>query len=105
MDAEKDDCMQNSYAVFLYHFRYRVGNFRQKNNSAEDGIDGINKWLFPTEFQLFCGTENLGIPFRTLPRKRKQLGIPFRGPKIEINSHNSVPNHSAEEITTQNSVP
>jgi hypothetical protein len=70
---------------------FRVGNFREKNNSTEDGIDGINKWLFPTEFQLFCGTENLGIPFRTLLRKRKQLGIPFRGPKIEINSHNSVP--------------
>jgi hypothetical protein len=50
------------------------------------------KWLFLTEFQLFRGTENLWIPFRTLPGKRKQLGIPFRETKIEANSHNSVPN-------------
>ncbi len=27
--------------------------------------------------------------FRTIPWKRKQLGIPFRGTKIEINSRNS----------------
>jgi hypothetical protein len=46
---------------------------------------------------LFFETENLGIPFRTLPRRRKQLGIPFRGTKIEANSHNFVPNLSAEE--------
>jgi hypothetical protein len=35
---------------------------------------------------MFRGTETLGIPFRTLPRKRKQLGIPFRGTKIEAYS-------------------
>ncbi len=42
------------------------------------------------EFRLFRGTENLGIP--------------FPGTKIEVNSHNSVPNSSSEENTTQNSV-
>jgi hypothetical protein len=51
-----------------------------------------------------CFTEQntLGILFRTLPPKRKQLGIPFCGTKIEANSRNSVPNHFAEEKTTQN---
>jgi hypothetical protein len=79
-----------------------------------------------------CSEEQkiLGIPFRTLPRKRKQLripfcgtkveansrdsllkpsaeekqlGMPFRGTKIEANSRNSVLTHSTEEETTQNS--
>jgi hypothetical protein len=31
-----------------------------------------------------------------------QLGIPFRGTKIEANSRNSVPNHSVEEKPTRN---
>jgi hypothetical protein len=44
----------------------------------------------------------LGIPFRTVPRKRKQLGIPFRARKNKINSQNAVPNHSVEEKPTQN---
>ncbi len=64
-----------------------------------------NKWLFPTEFRLFRGTEILGIPFGTLPRKRKQLGILSRRPKIEANSRNSLPNPSAEEKITRDSVP
>jgi hypothetical protein len=36
----------------------------------------------------FRGTkieENLGIPFRTIPRKRTQLGIPFRATKNRNN--------------------
>ncbi len=41
--------------------------------------------------------KTLGIPFQTLPRKRKQLGIPFRGTKIEENSWKSLTNPSAEE--------
>jgi hypothetical protein len=45
--------------------------------------------------------QTLGILFQTLRRKRKQLGIPFRGTEIEANFRNSVPNHSAEEKTTQ----
>jgi hypothetical protein len=45
-----------------------------------------------------------GIPFPTIPRKKKLLGIPYSGNKIEANSMKSVPNQSAEEKTTQNSV-
>jgi hypothetical protein len=54
-----------------------------------------------------CSPEQktLGIPFRTIPQRRKQLGIPFGGTKIEENTWNSVPNHSAEEKPTRNSVP
>ncbi len=44
----------------------------------------------------------LRIPFRTLQRKRKQLGIPFRGTNKETNCRNSVPNHSAKENPAQN---
>jgi hypothetical protein len=29
--------------------------------------------------------QTLGIPFRTIPRKRKQLGIPFCGTKMQVN--------------------
>ncbi len=50
----------------------------------------------------FAEQKTLGILFHTLPPKRKNLGIPFCGTKIEANSWNSVPNHSAEEKTTQN---
>jgi hypothetical protein len=40
-----------------------------------------------------------------IPRERKMLGIPYRGTKFKQNSRNFVPNHSAEEKTTRNSVP
>jgi hypothetical protein len=112
----------------LTNDKSRVGNFRQKNNSAEDGIDGTNgyfrrnsgcsaeqnfsEFLFRT---LPRKRKHLGIPFRrteieaksrnSLPNpsaEEKQLGIPFRETEIEANSRNSVPNHSAEEKTTQN---
>jgi hypothetical protein len=43
--------------------------------------------------------QTLGIPFRTIPRKRKQLGIPFCGTKIEANSWNPGPKHFAGENT------
>jgi hypothetical protein len=51
-----------------------------------DGISGYSK-----------EQKILGIPFRTLPRKRKQLRIPFRGTKIEANSRDSLPNPLVEE--------
>jgi hypothetical protein len=47
----------------------------------------------------FSGTKieaNSKITFRTLLRKRKQLEIPFHGTKKEENSWISVPNHSAK---------
>ncbi len=61
--------------------------------------------VIPTEFRLFSGTEN---PRNSVPipsaKKEKKLRIPFRGTKKEANFQNSVPNHSAEESTTLNSV-
>jgi hypothetical protein len=92
--------------------RSRVGNFRQKNNSAEDGIDETNGYFRRnsgcsaeqkiSEFRSepFRGRENnsefrsveqkwkqaLGIPFRTLPKKRKELVFLFPGTKIKANS-------------------
>ncbi len=120
----------------------RVGNFRQKNNSAEDGIDGTNGYFRrnsgcsaeqkTSEFrsESFRGRENntefrsveqkmkqtLGIPFRTLPRKKKnvllikmtkQMVISDGIPAVPRNRkpRNSIPNPSAEEKTTRNSVP
>ncbi len=38
-----------------------------------------------------------GIWFRIIPRKRKQLGVPFRGTKLEANFLNFATKHSAEE--------
>jgi hypothetical protein len=107
----------------------KVGNFRQKNYSAEDGIDGkisVFRW------NSGCSAEQktLGIPFQTIPQRRKMFGIlcdgikigansqnsvlnhsgrennfEFHGTKIKANTWNSVPNHSAEEKTTRKSVP
>ncbi len=42
----------------------RVGNFRQKNNSAEDGIDGTNGY-FRRNSGCSAEQKSLGIPFRT----------------------------------------
>jgi hypothetical protein len=63
-------------------FETRVGNFRQRNYSAEDGIAGT---IGLVRRNSSCSTERktLGIPFRTISRKRKMLGIPYRGTKIE----------------------
>ncbi len=60
----------------------RVGNFRQKINSAEDGIDGTNGY-FRRNSGCSAEQKTLGIPFRTVPRKRRRLRIPFRWTKIE----------------------
>jgi hypothetical protein len=75
--AESEDLLKNKR-----QFVHRVGNFRQKNNSAEDGIDGTNGYFRRNSG---CSAEQklTEFPFRTLPRNRKQLGIPFRGTKIE----------------------
>jgi hypothetical protein len=79
---------------------FRVGNFRQKSKSAEDRIYGTNGY-FRRNSGCSVEQKTLGIPFRTLLRKRKQLGIPFHGTKIEANSRKSDPNISAEEKLTQ----
>jgi hypothetical protein len=82
----------------------RVGNFRQKNNSAEEGTAGTNGYFrrnsgYSAEQKI---SEFRSEPFRG---RENNLGIPFRGAKKEVNSHNSFPNPSAEENTTRNSVP
>jgi len=48
----------------------------------EDGIAGTNGYFRRNSG---CSAEQttLRIPFRTLPQKRKQFRIPFRGTKIE----------------------
>jgi len=53
-----------------------------------------------------CSAERktLGIPFRTIPWRKKMHGILYSGTKIEANPRNSVPNHSAEEKNSRNSV-
>ncbi len=66
----------------------------------EDGIDGTKD----ISDRIPVIPRNRKLSFRTLPRERKQLWIRFCGTKIEVNSHNSVPNPSAEENTTQNSI-
>jgi hypothetical protein len=76
--------------------------FKQK--AGPDGIPAVPRNKILSEFgsEPFCGTEKcsefrtveqkqkqtLGIPFRTISRKRKQIRIPFRGTKIEA----TVPN-------------
>jgi hypothetical protein len=44
----------------------------------------------------------LGIPFQTIPRKRTQLGIPFRRTKIESNLSEFRTEQFREDKTTQN---
>ena len=82
-----------------------------------DGIPAVPRNRKPSEFRSepFRGRENssevrsieqkykqtLRIAFQTLQRKRKQLGILFRGKNIKANCQNSVPNHSPEEKPAQ----
>jgi hypothetical protein len=74
--------------------------YRQKNNSAEDGIDGT---IGLSGRNSGCSAEHktLGIPFRTIPQRRRMLGIMYHGTKIEANSRNSALNHSAEQKTLE----
>ncbi len=106
----------------------RVGNFRHKNNSADDGIDGTNGYFRRisgcsaeqkiSEFssEPFRGRE-INSEFRSVKQKRSKVPIfssePFWGwehnsefrsvqQRIETNSWNAVPNHFMEEKPTQN---
>jgi hypothetical protein len=65
-----------------------------------------NNWFVPAE-NSGCSAEKkiLGIPSRTIPQRRKMLGILYHGTKLEANAWNSILNHSTEEKTTRNSVP
>ncbi len=72
--------------------------FPIKNNSTEDGIEETNG-LFRQDSGFSAEQKTLGIPFQTILRKRKQLGIPFRGTKVEINIQNFVLKPFSEENT------
>jgi hypothetical protein len=80
-----------------------LGISDKKNNSTEDGIDGTDGY-FRRNSSSSAEQKILGIPFHTLLWKRKQLGTPFCGPKIKANFRNFLPNPSAEEKKTWNSV-
>ncbi len=61
-----------------------------------------NKWFVPAV------PRNRKIPeFRSerFSGREKMLGIQYPGTNLEANFRNFVPNHSAEEKTTQNSIP
>jgi hypothetical protein len=77
---------------------HRVGHFRQKNYSVEDGIDRF----VPAEFRLFLGTENSRNSVPNRWQRRKMLRILYHKTKIEANSRNSVLNHSTERKTLGN---
>ncbi len=64
----------------------------KKNYSAEGRIYGSID-LFRRNSGCSAEQKTLGISFRTVPQRRKMLGIPFRGTKIEANSRDSVPKH------------
>jgi hypothetical protein len=82
-----------------------------------------NNWFVPAEFWLFRETENSPnyVPNRSAwnkirckrseicsePFRERENNSEFRSveQKIEANTWNSVPNHSAEETTTQNFIP
>jgi hypothetical protein len=73
----------------------RVGNLRQINNSAEDGTNGYFRRIpaVPRKREL--------SEFRPESSVEEKKNSEVRGTKIEAISWNAVPNHSAEEKTTQ----
>ncbi len=89
----------------------RVGNFRQKKCSAEDGID--------VTIDLFSGTENSqnSIPNLSAEEKNARNFVPWNKNRSKLseflseafrrteNSWNSVPNRSAGEKNARNFVP
>ncbi len=53
----------------------RVGNFRQKNNSAEDGIDGTNGYFRRNSD---CSAEQTISEFRSEPFRGRENSSEFR---------------------------
>ncbi len=53
----------------------RVGNFRQKNNSAEDGIDGTNGYF---QLNSGCSAEQKISEFRSEPFRGRENNSEFR---------------------------
>ncbi len=97
-----------SYSCLFYSagtrtVQTRVGNFRQKNYSSEDEIDGtIGLFRRNAEFRLFRGTENFrnSVPNRSAEEKNAWNSVPWnkiRGKRSEF--------HSEPREITRNSVP
>ena len=61
--------------LFPYAIGNRVGNFRQKNNSAEDGIDGTNGYFRRTSG---CSAEHKISEFRSEPFRGRGNNSEFR---------------------------
>jgi hypothetical protein len=94
---------------------------KTKQMVISNGIPAVprNRKLSEFRFKPFHGRENnsefcsveqkskktIGIPERTLQQKINNLELCSRGTRIEANSWNSLPNPSAEEKTTRNSLP
>jgi hypothetical protein len=70
----------------------RVGNFRQKNYSAEDGIGG-EIGLFRRNSACFAERKNLGIPFRThsAEEKNAQNSVPWNKIEAKLSEFSSKP--------------
>ncbi len=73
-------------SIFYLHTA-RVGNLRQKNNFAEDGIDGTNVYF---QRNSGCSAEQKISEFRSEPFRRRENNSEFRArenpgfPEIEI---------------------
>ncbi len=82
----------------------RVGNFRQKNNSAEDGIDGTIGYFRQNSG---CSAEQKISEFCSEPFCGREKNSEFRSieQKIEAISRNCLLYTPAEEKWTRNSVP
>jgi hypothetical protein len=79
-----------AYIVVLYqalshgcHVSARVGNFRQRNYSLEDGIDETIG-LFQRNSGCSVEQKTLKIPFRTFSQRRRMLAILYHGTKQEL---------------------
>jgi hypothetical protein len=89
----------------MYMSESRVWNFRRKNNSAVDGIDGIDETIGSDRIPAVPQKRNSrnSIPNYFTEEKNARNFVPWN--KKESNSRNTIPNNSAEEKTTRNFVP
>jgi hypothetical protein len=80
----KRSILHHGYGVSLFSKEPKQGRLQlglpisdKKNYSPEDGINGTIG-LFRRVSGCSAEQKTLGIPFRTIPWKRKMLGIPLR---------------------------
>ncbi len=65
----------NSVLIAIRNIYIRVGNFRQKNNSPEDEIDGINGYFRRNSG---CSAEQKILEFRSEPFRGRENNLEFR---------------------------